>query len=83
MAKFRATKESQEIIEERSREGICDVAGCGKPVRRHLPRGRVEGVLQGERFVDKHGRSLGLCKDHYRKVKKATREDRELERAGW
>lgn len=62
--------------------GGCGVSDCGKPVKRHLPAGRVSAALPNER-VKSGGRSVALCKDHYREFKKATRADRDLERAGW
>lgn len=60
----------------------CAVAGCGKPAERHFGRGKVEAALEGERIRATKG-SAGLCRDHYRKFKKATKEDRELDRQGW
>ena len=60
----------------------CGVSNCGKPVKRHLPLGRVSGALTGEK-VKASGRTVGLCKDHYRAFKKATKADRDIERAGW
>ena len=61
---------------------VCAVAGCGKPAERHFGRGKVEAALENERLLATRG-SAGLCRDHYRKFKKATKEDRELDRQGW
>ena len=60
----------------------CGVSSCGKPVARHIALGKVTAALPGEK-MKASGRSIGLCKDHYRAFKKATRADRELDRAGW
>jgi len=60
----------------------CAVSGCGKPAERHFARGKVEAALEGEKIRATKG-SVGLCRDHYRTLKKATKEDRDLERQGW
>jgi hypothetical protein len=60
----------------------CDIVGCGKPVKRHLALGKVTAALPNEK-VRPGTRSVALCHDHYRDFKKATRNDRDLERAGW
>lgn len=68
--------------EDSGRGDGCGVSNCGKPVKRHFPVGRVSAALPGEK-VKGAGRSVGLCKDHYRAFKKATKSDRDLERASW
>jgi hypothetical protein len=60
----------------------CGVSNCGKPVTRHLAVGKVSAALPSEK-VKAAGHSVGLCKDHYHAFKKATKADREIERAGW
>ena len=60
----------------------CAVAGCKNAAERHFARGKVEAALEGERIRATVG-SAGLCKEHYRKFKKATKEDRELDRQSW
>ena len=60
----------------------CAVAGCGKPAERHFAHGKVEAALKGERLLATRG-SAGICREHYRAYKKATKEDRELNREGW
>ncbi len=60
----------------------CAVSGCGKPALRHFAHGKVEAALQGERIRATKG-SAGICRDHYRAFKKATKEDRDLHRQGW
>ena len=64
-----------------SAEG-CDIVGCGKPVKRHMAPGKVSAALPNEKIrPDVH--TVGLCHDHYREFKKATKEERELDRASW
>ena len=60
----------------------CAVSGCGKPSERHFARGKVEAALSNERILPTAG-SAGLCREHYRAFKKATKEDRELDRQSW
>lgn len=60
----------------------CAVASCGKPADRHFARGKVEAALPKERILATRG-SAGLCRDHYRSFKKATKEERDLDRQGW
>jgi hypothetical protein len=60
----------------------CAVVGCGEPAARHFARGKVEAALSDEKIRASRG-SVGLCRNHYRAFKKATKEDREIERAGW
>lgn len=60
----------------------CGVSSCGKPIKRHFPVGRVSAALPGEK-VKAAGHSVGLCKDHYRAFKKATKSERDIARTGW
>lgn len=60
----------------------CAVSGCKNKAERHFARGKVEAALTGERIRTTVG-SAGLCREHYRTFKKATKEDRDLERQGW
>jgi hypothetical protein len=60
----------------------CAVASCGKAAERHFARAKVEAALEGERLRATRG-SAGLCRDHYRTFKKATKEERDLARQGW
>ena len=74
---FGAKKESEAVDKD-----TCAVAGCGKPAVRHFAHGKVEAALERERILATRG-SAGLCHDHYRTFKKATKEDRDLDRQGW
>jgi hypothetical protein len=60
----------------------CAVMSCGKPAERHFARGKVEAALDNERIRPTRG-SAGLCREHYRAFKKATKEERDLDRQGW
>jgi hypothetical protein len=60
----------------------CAVLNCGEPAVRHFARGKVEAALSDEKIRASKG-SVGLCHNHYRDFKKATKEERKLDRAGW
>ena len=60
----------------------CAVLGCGEPAVRHFARGKIEAALSDEKIRASRG-SVGLCHKHYREFKKATKEDRKLDRASW
>ena len=59
----------------------CSVLGCENPAARSLPAVRVKGA--DLKLKDEEARRAHLCKDHYKKFKKATKDDRELERLAW
>ena len=59
----------------------CGVLSCNNDMARSFPAVRVTGA--GMKVKDEKARRCGLCKDHYKKFKKATKEDRELERLTW
>lgn len=44
--------------------------------------GKVSAALPNEK-IRPEARTVGLCHDHYRDFKKATKEERELDRASW
>lgn len=56
----------------------CNVDGCDNGGARSLSVIRVESA--GIR-VNAYGKKAVLCKDHYKEWKKASKEDRDLERA--
>jgi len=56
-------------------------SSCGKPAQRALPGKKVTEALPSEGFPT--SKRVHLCRDHYKKYKKATRVDRELQRADW
>ena len=56
----------------------CDVHGCDNDGARSLNATKVENDgLQ----VSSNNKKSVLCKDHYKEWKKATKDDRDLERA--
>lgn len=61
-----------------SKGAKCDVDGCDKDGIRSLNSSRVEN---GGLRLKSSGKKAALCKEHYKEWKKATKEDRELERA--
>lgn len=71
---------------ERARPGArvdaCGIEGCKEAAKRHISYGKVSAALKDERIAAR-GRSVGLCRNHWRDFKKATKEERELDRVGW
>jgi len=61
---------------------VCGVTGCGKEGRRSLSTRKVKEALPELSLVGEP-RRIVLCKDHYRQFRKKTKDERELERAGW
>jgi hypothetical protein len=57
----------------------CIVAGCGEEVVRHLSLAEARRAFPD---LPEQGRRAPLCRTHYRAWKKATRDDRRLERLG-
>lgn len=60
----------------------CDISGCREESARSIPVGKLTGALPDVSIGKERGR-VRVCKTHYKKYKKATKEDRELERLGW
>lgn len=56
----------------------CNVDGCSNDGARSLNTTKVENA--GLR-VSSNGKKTALCKSHYKEWKKATKDERELERA--
>ncbi|MDE1726861.1 MAG: hypothetical protein KGH89_06305 [Thaumarchaeota archaeon] len=56
----------------------CNVIGCDKDGVRSLTTSKVEGTGLSITGV---GKKTVLCKEHYKEWKKATKEDRDVERA--
>ncbi len=61
-----------------SKGSSCNVDGCDNDAVRSLNTKKVEGA--GLR-LDSSGKKSALCKEHYKEWKKATKDDRSLERA--
>ncbi len=74
---FRRKREEADDTEE------CSVAGCHNPVKRSLSAKVVKEALPNLSFKSADAKRVRLCKEHYKEYKKATKEDRKLERLGW
>lgn len=61
---------------------VCGVSGCGQKAARSLSTKKVKDALP-TLSLSSDARRTHLCKDHYRQFRKATKEERELERLGW
>ncbi len=61
-----------------SKGSKCNVDGCDSGAARSLNTKKVEDA--GLR-LNSSGKKSGLCKEHYKEWKKATKDDRSLERA--
>lgn len=75
------------LLRRKPQEGLppkdqCAVADCENPAERHFARGKVEAALSETKLRTGRG-SAGLCREHYRAFKKATKDDRKLDRAAW
>ena len=80
VVEFRRKKAKKEKKED---DGLCLVKGCEEPVKRSLSARSVKKALPDLEFKVKDPRKARLCKDHYKEYKKATKEDRKLERMSW
>ena len=58
----------------------CHAHGCDNEGSRSLPRKKVESKVEFN--IGGDGKKVSLCKEHYRKFKKATKEDRKLDSLG-
>ena len=62
-------------------EKTCDVEGCSEPSKKSLSRKKVRNST--DLTLGGGGRHVHLCKEHYKKFKKATKTEREMDRLGW
>jgi hypothetical protein len=58
----------------------CDVSGCDNESQRSLSKKKVESGT--DLNLAGNGKRVGLCKEHYRKYKKETKENRKLDSLG-
>lgn len=58
----------------------CHAVGCENEGTRSLSRKKVESSV--EYTLEGDGKKASLCRDHYRKFKKATKEERKLDTLG-
>jgi hypothetical protein len=57
----------------------CMVKGCGKEAERSVSG---KAAIEAELAVEEGEKRVHLCKEHYRKFKKATKQDRILDSLG-
>ncbi|MGB9635824.1 MAG: hypothetical protein ACPL1Y_01055 [Thermoplasmata archaeon] len=69
--------EMKHKTEEKER---CQIEGCKNVAERSVSALKLSKVFPG--VGDRKG-SVRICKEHYRKFKKETKEERALERLGW
>jgi len=61
----------------------CDIKGCKLPKLRSFDFSVVGPFFEaGQLDADHHG-NVGLCKDHYKHYKKASKDSRTTARANW
>lgn len=86
MGRVKRTPKGETMPTERARPGArvegCGIEGCKEVAKRHISYGKVSAALPDERITTR-GRSVGLCRNHWRDFKKATKKERELDRVGW
>jgi len=61
-----------------SKGAKCDVDGCDNDAVRSL---NTKKVMDAGLRVNSSGKKSAICKEHYKEWKKATKDDRSLERA--
>ncbi|MFX0173904.1 MAG: hypothetical protein ACFE9L_18625 [Candidatus Hodarchaeota archaeon] len=65
---------------------ICDVDGCSKESKKTVSRQKAGAAIEQAdlnlALRDKKTR-IHLCSDHYRRIKKKLKKDREIERLRW
>lgn len=59
----------------------CSVSGCTNTAQRSISGSKAS--MASDLIVNTSNKRVYLCKQHYKEWKKATKEDRENERARW
>jgi hypothetical protein len=59
---------------------ICEVKGCSNKAERSVS---VKKMGKAGLEIESKIGNAHICKEHYKDYKKATKEDRKLERLGW
>jgi hypothetical protein len=72
-------------VSDVSTEKICSIVGCRKPSKRSMKRDRIaESVAKSNLKVkDARSRTIYLCADHWKIVKKVFKKDTKGERLRW
>jgi hypothetical protein len=66
----------------RVNKGItCSVKGCTEPAEKSMSESK--GRMANDLDLSSTNKRIYLCRTHYKEWKKATKEDRETERARW
>ena len=60
----------------------CDVTDCDLPIKKAVSFKKIKEALPSLKF-GKTGKRVHLCREHYKKFKKATKSERDLERLTW
>ena len=58
-------------------EEKCGIEGCTAPAERSTSKGMCEKA--GLKPADDKARRVHLCKEHYKQLKKATKDERKIE----
>lgn len=62
---------------------ICEISGCGNEAARSIATNNLRKALSSIQVEDENRKRTRVCKDHYKQFKKATKEERDLQRLGW
>lgn len=60
-------------------EEYCEVVGCKNPKFKTVSKKEAEKIFS----LSTQKTKVHLCKEHYKKFKKETKEDRKIERLTW
>ena len=62
---------------------ICEIKGCKNEVVRSISTKNMIKHLPELKVDDEKKKRTHVCKDHYKRFKKSTKEERDLQRLGW
>lgn len=62
---------------------ICEIKECNNEVARSIATKNIMKHLPNLKLNDEKRKRTHICKDHYKQFKKASKEERELQRLGW
>ncbi|MFO7991226.1 MAG: hypothetical protein R6U61_02900 [Thermoplasmata archaeon] len=65
----------------KGRKKTCDVKGCDGKKKKSVPASKAKNKAGLD--VETDSSNAYLCKKHWKKYKKATKEDREMRQLGW
>jgi hypothetical protein len=69
--------------DEKDDPDLCSVKGCQEPLKRKMSGKAVAKAVPDFQWKVKNPKKVRLCKEHYKEYKKATKEERKLERMSW